>query len=190
MNIIHLVRHGQTLQNLDHQSPPTTSDIGREQALALATRLAGTHFDRILSSTMHRALDTAACIARFHSHLSIETSSLFDEIHGTVVGKPDERQPPVGTAQQEIERMAAAWAYVGSFNGTTLIICHNNVIRYLIGVVLNLPAASCHKMQIENTSINTIGVLKGRWRVLTLNDINHLNQELLADNSPRRHALI
>jgi len=62
-----LVRHGETAWNVQHryqgQSDLPLSDVGVEQAEALACRLADEKFDAIYASDLKRAWDTASAIA-------------------------------------------------------------------------------------------------------------------------------
>ena len=57
-----IVRHGETEWTLSRQHTGTTdiplTDNGRRQAEAVATRLAGRHFDLVLSSPLDRAVET------------------------------------------------------------------------------------------------------------------------------------
>lgn len=57
-----IVRHGRPERSLDTADPPL-SETGREQAKALAQRLAPEPIDNIISSTMTRAAQTAAPLA-------------------------------------------------------------------------------------------------------------------------------
>ena len=67
MTVLYLVRHGQSDWNAanrfqGHVDRPLT-DLGREQADALARELAATALERIYSSPLRRALDTATAVA-------------------------------------------------------------------------------------------------------------------------------
>jgi probable phosphoglycerate mutase len=63
-----LTRHGLTDRSDPEQHLGQGIDIGlsaagRLQAVALAARIAGEHFDRIVSSPLHRAVETARMVA-------------------------------------------------------------------------------------------------------------------------------
>jgi broad specificity phosphatase PhoE len=71
MLILVLTRHGLTPrshpeQHLGQRIDIELSDDGREQARALATRLSGLEFERVVSSPLLRARETAAVVAAGH----------------------------------------------------------------------------------------------------------------------------
>ena len=65
---ITLVRHGESLANLSQrwqgQGDSALSDLGREQARAVAKRLEARQFDRVIASDLERADATARALAR------------------------------------------------------------------------------------------------------------------------------
>jgi probable phosphoglycerate mutase len=62
-----LVRHGETDWNRERRfqghADPSLNDVGRAQALELARILAGEPFERVYSSPLRRALETAEIVA-------------------------------------------------------------------------------------------------------------------------------
>jgi broad specificity phosphatase PhoE len=68
---ITLVRHGESVANRTQrwqgQGDSALSELGRAQARAVATRLAGRHFDRVVASDLERADHTARALERPYS---------------------------------------------------------------------------------------------------------------------------
>ncbi len=79
---IFLVRHGETFDNarqiMQGQTQGELNEKGREQAFQVARRLAGEHFDAVIASDLHRAIQTAEIIAEPH-HLAVSTTALLRE---------------------------------------------------------------------------------------------------------------
>lgn len=87
-----LIRHGQTTTNAEKKlsgntNPPLT-DVGREQAKKAGESLASFQIDRLFSSPMQRAVDTASAIAGKRG-IEIETDErLIEQNFGEWEGKP------------------------------------------------------------------------------------------------------
>lgn len=77
-----IVRHGETDWNIEHKiqghSDNPLNENGRKQAKELAKRLENIHFDKILSSDLIRAKETAEVVA-LQKKLAIETTELLRE---------------------------------------------------------------------------------------------------------------
>ena len=71
--MIYFVRHGQTNWNIEHkiqgQSDIPLNEAGKEQARLIAPKLADLKIDRIISSDLSRALETAQII---NAHLKLQ----------------------------------------------------------------------------------------------------------------------
>jgi broad specificity phosphatase PhoE len=96
-----LARHGESDWNRDrrwqgHADRPLT-DLGREQARALADRLAATELDAVYSSDLERARETAAIVAEPHQLPVKELSDLREVDVGSWSGltraEAEERYP-------------------------------------------------------------------------------------------------
>lgn len=95
MKRFHFVRHGQSEANISgrwqgHGDAPL-SPLGREQAKALAKKLRGRRFDRIISSDLQRARDTALAL-----ELPVHEDPRFREIN---VGRWE------GLSQSEVAKL-------------------------------------------------------------------------------------
>lgn len=79
---IFLVRHGETIDNarqiMQGQTQGELNERGLEQARQVASRLAAEPIDAVVSSDLHRAIQTAEIIAAPHG-LSVVTTPLFRE---------------------------------------------------------------------------------------------------------------
>lgn len=197
-----LVRHGVTDWNREGRfqghRDPGLSDAGRHEAALAAARLAaddGLHPTRVISSSLDRALATAAPIAaaidaavepddrlmeigqgewegRTHVELEVEDAERYLAWRRAT----GIRQPPGG---EPIER---ATARVRSFvteleaNGdddTVCVVSHGGTLRILAHVLLEL--ADVHVLEVDNASIGVARRPAGdRWRLERWNDTLHL----------------
>lgn len=77
---LYLVRHGQTVENLEHilqgHMPGHLTNAGKEQMRQLGKELAGIHFDHLLCSDLQRAIDSAICM---NLSLPVTTTPLLRE---------------------------------------------------------------------------------------------------------------
>ena len=108
--LLALIRHGQTDWNLDGRMQGRTdiplNEIGREQALAATSALAGERWDAVVSSPLGRARETAEIIA---ATLGVPLGTSYDELveqdfgaaEGTLVADLDVRWPDRDFADKE-----------------------------------------------------------------------------------------
>ena len=82
MTELYLVRHGETLDNVNKimqgQTQGQLTPEGEHQARLLAQKLKDTHFDFFVSSDLKRAIDTCRIIAE-ERHMAVQTTSLLRE---------------------------------------------------------------------------------------------------------------
>ena len=88
---VYLVRHGLTVvggeDRFAGEIDVPLSDVGREQARALGTRLASERIDAIYASPLGRALETARLIAAPHGREVVPRAQLAEVAHGHWEGK-------------------------------------------------------------------------------------------------------
>lgn len=97
MKKIYFVRHGETQSNIDRsfQDPEELlNERGLAQAEILAKRIKSLRIDKIIASTMPRAMQTADAIIK-ENNMTYETSDLFREIKpvSSIVGAPHSDNP-------------------------------------------------------------------------------------------------
>ena len=169
----------------------------------VAQRLKDTHFDKIFSSDLARAKDTASYIAKQHN-MDVVTSALIREHK-----KPSEMEG-LAHDSEEAQRIYKiiednmedpAWHYSDDenyydFRGrlikfmqevekekgeNILAVSHSLVIRLLVCLtILGRDLKASHfqvarwRMRAMNTGVTVLEYDKGEWSLLTFNDIAHL----------------
>ena len=195
-----VVRHGETRWNLEsriqgHGDSPLT-ETGVAQAGAIAARLAGERFDRLVSSDLGRALATARAIAARTGH-AIATDARFRErnygvAEGLTYGEigvhypeifsrvrdtdPDYVVPGGESRRQMYERVSGAFESLArAHDGERLVVvCHGGVLAMLYRHVQGIPVGAARPIPIPNASYNALAFDDGRWSVEAWADTAHL----------------
>lgn len=113
MTILYLVRHGETVDNahqiMQGQTQGELNDVGAQQARELCQQLAAEHFDAIVSSDLHRAVQTAAIIAEPHGLDVVQTPLLRERDWGDFTGRfiPDLKGLPFPDNVESLEQLLA-----------------------------------------------------------------------------------
>ncbi len=196
-----LVRHGNYVEDpaADERIGPGLSPLGVAQAHLVGARLAGlpTHFDAMLVSPMQRARDTAAVIG-----------SDFPGRHFEVIDDLAECTPPtrrtqamasekpvdIAACKARLDRVFARYFRPAiGHEENDLLVCHGNVIRYLVTRALGVETTAWLEMSVGHASITRIRVdADGRFKVLAVGDVGHLpgNLQTGATGDPERSLAI
>jgi broad specificity phosphatase PhoE len=189
------VRHGESEANAAGryagQTDSPLTERGRRQAEAVADALADARIDRVVSSDLSRARDTAEAIARRHG-LTVEAFPELREIDvGEAAGRSIEDartrfdwgpatfvEWPGGESLDEvrdravpaIERIAAA-----SPGRTVCVVGHGGVTRILVSHFLGLlPELYRHHSPTANTNVTVVKTDGITYRVESLFEAGHL----------------
>jgi len=195
-----VVRHGQTEWNVaariqGHGDSPLTAE-GVAQARALAGRLAGEPFDRIIASDLARAHETAKLVAAATGHAVEVDARLRERNFGAGEGMPygeiDRLYPgafsrvretdpdyriPQGESRRDFhERVVAAVESIARRHAgeTVLLVTHGGVLSTLYRHVHAIPLEKAHAIPIVNASYNALAFDGARWSVGTWNCTLHL----------------
>ncbi len=202
MRII-LARHGETSWNVEgrHQGQGydiPLSEVGREQARALAKRLAGVSLSRAVASPLLRARQTAELALGDRLSMLRVDEALMEIAHGEWEGclaaeiresypelqrawreEPHTITLPGGESFQQVQDRA--WpAFLRACEGlgpedTALIVTHDGVNRALLCRILGLPLARVWAFRQAPTCLNLLeGEGPGRLVVVRLNDAAHV----------------
>lgn len=189
MTLITLVRHGQTDWNLHGRIQGSTdiplNDTGREQARAVALRLAGARFDRVYASPLSRARETAEIIAHelglpapaistgLREHEFGDAEGMLWEQYVQRFGARHDEVPGAETAQELTDRALASLDRIDRAARrrsaprveSVLVSTHGGVIRALLEHVSGgaLPAPG---ERLANGSLHRFAVDGGGLRLL------------------------
>jgi probable phosphoglycerate mutase len=195
-----VVRHGETQWNIaariqGHLDSPLTA-AGESQAAAIGTRLAAEGFDRLFSSDLGRALQTAQAIAARTGHAIVTDARLRERNYGIAegltYGEIDVRYPdvfarvresdpdyvvPGGESRRQLfERVREAFESLArAADGERIaVVCHGGVLASLYRHVSGIPVGAAHAIPIPNASYNALTYESGAWRIEAWGDTAHL----------------
>lgn len=194
-----LVRHGQTVLNVEHryqgQIDVPLDEIGQKQARRLAGRLQHEPLARIIAADLTRAMQTAQAVAEPHG-LPVEADPrlremAFGEWEGFTFDEVKARWPtqvaewlrdPLNVAPPGGETGAQVAGRVRSFvddllrteNGqTVLIVSHGGPLRIWLCLALGLSPADHWHFNLDLASISHLAVYDGQTILTILNDTHH-----------------
>jgi len=170
-----LVRHGQ----YSTETGGKLTDLGREQAdftgRFLAKQLAEERVHALWSSTLPRARETASILATSLSELKPRAVSVLREgMYSKVKGYE------VPAEERAEDRARADAAYEKFFRMSRpdrleIVVCHGNLIRYLVCRALHAPILRWTRMNSSHCSLTRILVRDtGAVRVVSYNETGHL----------------
>jgi len=181
-----LVRHGHydADPKADPELGPGLSTLGVAQARLAGARLAGLPgaFDAFLASPLTRAHETARLIA--------------DDLGAKIEVTPDlaECTPPTWRTADVADETPAAMAacaakldklFAERFRPAAgaerreLLVCHGNVIRYLVTKALGVDTKSWLEMSVGHASLTVVRVeTSGKFKVIAVGDVGHVPPNL------------
>ena len=200
MTKVILVRHGQTLWNLEMKyqghCDVELTEKGVEQAMLVAQRLADENVSAVYASDLCRALKTAECIAEKHNlpvtsipglreinfgeweGLTFEgINSQWTDTMAAVFTHPDEAQIPGGEtfrAVKERATLALEKLVAAHPNQTIVVVSHGGTIRTLLCSVLNIHLNYLWNIKQDNTAVNMLEYYEEQVQVSLVNDVHHL----------------
>lgn len=196
-----LVRHGQTTWNVlgkfQGQTDSPLTEVGLQQAQAIARRLRHDTINHIYSSDLLRAYRTAQIIAAARGEQQIVTDTrLRERHHGIFQGlnkaeiavtypelyhnydldDPDFVIPEGESRTQVWQR---GWTVMNELaqqhiGERILVVTHGGILSAVLRHMLGLPLVGKRKFTLVNVSLNIVSCRNGNWIVDTLGDVAHL----------------
>jgi serine/threonine-protein phosphatase PGAM5 len=184
---LYLVRHGAYESNpkADPAVGPGLTPLGIAQARLVAARLGGmpVHFDSITASTLARARETAVVIHETLANVPLDSSPLLSEC------TPPVPRPQQGEIGQEMTACANrldtvfTQRFIPATNAdrNEVLVCHGNVIRYLVMKALRQDPKAWLGMTVAHASLTIIRVqADGSMNVLGVGDVGHIPPNMLS----------
>ena len=177
LRILLLIRHGQYHLDREHRRYGQLTGLGQRQARRVGTRLAQYTIDALHCSTAPRALQTAELIASRLSGVPRKPSRLLLEGLPTVLpGFSAEQRGRVPLHRARMDRAFAR--YFRPARGRDRIealICHGNIIRYLLRKALDDSAHKWVRSETSHCGISAVVISPdGTIRIGSINDVGHL----------------
>lgn len=213
IRIIYLVRHGQYYQRkapgagvakpaidpLDDaaeiQRDGGLTPAGEQQADLTGQRFDGLPIDCIYTSSLPRAMQTAAMIAAVQAELTPQAHRNLWECIPHVPAKFADwtKRFPATLLQRDQEHAATAFATYFQPNDNAadrheILVCHGNLIRYFVCRALQVSLDAWVNMDTHNCGISTIQIQPdGTCLLIAINDTGHLPRHLLTFNALPDH---
>jgi broad specificity phosphatase PhoE len=195
-----LVRHGETLWNAERRFQGQTdiplSARGRAQAAAIATALSSIPFSHGYASDLQRAVETAEAIVADRA-LAVETDvrlrefdfgawegltwkeiiSRWPEYNHRLPTQPGHYEPVAGERFEHVVTRVRAFLdnlHGRSASGHVLIVTHAGVLHAMMEV-LAPDGRDPLGLVFATASITRVAMEGGRARIITLNDVSHLD---------------
>lgn len=181
MKII-LLRHGQYYKETEIKKEQLTS-LGRKQARLAGKRLKEYKVHHVIHSTMPRAVETTLLATeKMGFKKKVEATDLLKEC---IPGFSKSVQKSTGIKDHKrfrADKKQLDNAYKKFFNHlkykdkTILLVCHGNVIRYLVCKALGIDSNKWTSMDIQQCGISIIEFNKKKkeLELISHNDIGHI----------------
>jgi serine/threonine-protein phosphatase PGAM5 len=170
-----LLRHGQ----YEAQGIGSLTPLGRAQAKAAAKFLEEMPIDVVWSSTLARAKETADIVAEHLQQPVRHSRSLREGMYTRVEGY----DAPASECRDDCRRADMVYARFfkkSRVDRTELLVCHGNLIRYLLCRAMAVPIARWIRMTTNHCALTRIVVRDtGAVRVVSYNETSHLPRKLV-----------
>jgi phosphoserine phosphatase len=201
---IYLVRHGETEWNKEEvfrgRKDIGLSETGKVQAERTGRYFTGRRADRIISSPLKRAIQTAAEINRITGAPMEESAGLIDMCFGEWEGfslkevkqldagnlslwqrSPQKLRLKEGERLSSVRRRAAAVLEKlptgAGDDGALVVVTHRVICKLLILHFLGIPSAHFWDMKFDPCSVTLIEKKPSRTTLVLMNDTCHLKED-------------
>lgn len=200
--VFYILRHGETLFNqkgiLQGHLDSQLSDLGIKQIEGAVSVLASIECDKIISSDLGRAVESAKIISKklklpvitdsrlrernlgiaqglTLEQFSIQFSEIFEQFKN---GDPDFVIPDGESIGHRYERSVAFFEETAAANEgkRIVVITHGGVLDGVFRKIFGIPLSHPRKFSLYNASVNTVQIYQKEWRLLNWGYTAHLDQ--------------
>jgi len=184
------IRHGQYNNKYKEDEKRTLTQLGKEQAIFTGIRLRELNipFDKVIESSMTRAVETSSLICGQLKDVKIERTDLLRE------GSPIQPEPPFrhwrpnlstytdGPRIESAFRKYVHRADLSQKHDTyEIYVCHANVIRYIVCRALQVPPEAWLRISLRHGSITWLTVRpNGFVSLKCLGEASHMPADKLS----------
>jgi broad specificity phosphatase PhoE len=170
--ILHFVRHGQYVDEGPDVGKLTA--LGRRQAARVARHFKGIRVAALRSSSMPRAMETAAIIARALGRRHVPRHAVLREVlpakvPGVVVPRAKQQR-----GLHQLERIVSRFFRASVRTRHEVVVCHGNLIRALLLHVAAGSPEGFYRLVIHHASVTTFSVSRRGIKILGFNAQAHL----------------
>lgn len=195
--MIYLIRHGQYESKPDDgELGGLLTDLGKQQAQMVGALLSGMNLSAIHCSSMRRAEETAQIIAQLIPNIEPNPTKLLWELIPTipphlevVFQAMSDQNPHFNIDEVPQKREVANEAFDKFFRPSSneadslAIVCHGNLIRYLVCLALDINPDKWCNMYINHCSLTSIQIeLDGSIVLVSYNETGHLPNHMKTDH--------
>ncbi len=197
--LLYIIRHGETYGNIngDGFSETQLTPAGKEQARLLGERFKNEKIDKIYTSTLGRAVETAQSIKKHHPDIPLiadgrimemgtapEYSGLSEEDILKIAPQAEIRNHlPLGEesdntvfarAKEVIDKIKEE----NGFDSTVILVAHGTVNSFFVTAALGFPYIENFNFSHVNTGVTLVAyvdeITKIQTKLKYLNDVTHL----------------
>ena len=203
MKKIYFVRHGETEGNRENlfrgRADFPLNENGRKQAYALREVLSDVTFDKVFSSPLSRASETAQIVApknkilidellqnmdvgEWAGHKKDEIKEKYPAKWKEWAYKPEKMVFPGGESIEELYKRCNSFIEkLKDVEGENiLVVSHRSVMKALFAAILGLKDNYFWKFYFDNASFSLVGYNNKRgYTILRLNDASHIDKSVV-----------
>lgn len=181
--ILYLVRHGHAAyaDTVPKDQDGYLTEIGQQQAQLTAQRLAQLPISAIHHSNTGRAIETAKVLAALLPGVSLHANPLLRECVPCLPTRGWFREIPPERLQESQAQVEQAFSQffqpslVEAREQHDILVCHGNIIRYLVCRALQVAPEAWDNTVIYNCGISEVMIQEdGGMRLISHNDTGHL----------------